>query len=283
MTAASPAYPLCDLALARRLERTEASANAALVEARSVLQPESGATWTEVAGAYALFDGIGSPLTQSFGLGLFSEVSGAELQAIETFFQDRGAEVFHEISPMAAPALLERLNQRGYQPVELTSVLFRPTAASEAPVSDLPASRIRVRRVEPGEADLWARVAAEGWSSEAAELVPFVLELGRISARSRNAFCFLAELDGQPIAAGALSLGDGVALLAGASTVPAGRKQGAQRALLQARLRFAAENGCTLAMMGAHPGSASQRNAERQGFRIAYTRIKWHLRKKAPS
>ena len=30
-------------------------------------------------------------------------------------------------------------------------------------------------------------------------------------------------------------------------------------------------------MMGALPGSASQRNGERHGFRIAYTRIKWHL------
>jgi len=28
-------------------------------------------------------------------------------------------------------------------------------------------------------------------------------------------------------------------------------------------------------MMCAAPGSASQRNAERQGFRIAYTRTKW--------
>ena len=28
---------------------------------------------------------------------------------------------------------------------------------------------------------------------------------------------------------------------------------------------------------GAEPGSASQRNAERQGFRIAYTRVKWQL------
>jgi hypothetical protein len=27
--------------------------------------------------------------------------------------------------------------------------------------------------------------------------------------------------------------------------------------------------------MGALPGSGSQRNAERHGFRIAYTRIKW--------
>jgi hypothetical protein len=27
--------------------------------------------------------------------------------------------------------------------------------------------------------------------------------------------------------------------------------------------------------MGAAPGSGSQRNAERHGFRIAYTRVKW--------
>ena len=35
--------------------------------------------------------------------------------------------------------------------------------------------------------------------------------------------------------------------------------------------------GCDLAMMCAEPGSASQRSAQRQGFRIAYTRIKWQL------
>jgi hypothetical protein len=28
-------------------------------------------------------------------------------------------------------------------------------------------------------------------------------------------------------------------------------------------------------MMAAAPGGVSQRNAEREGFRIAYTRIKW--------
>jgi len=42
-------------------------------------------------------------------------------------------------------------------------------------------------------------------------------------------------------------------------------------------LRYAAEKGCDIAMMCALPGSASQRNAERQGFRVAYTRIKWGL------
>lgn len=134
-----------------------------------------------------------------------------------------------------------------------------------------------MRRIEADEADLWARVSAEGWSSESAELAGFVLEMGKITARSENAFCFLAELEGQPAGAGALTLSQGTALLAGASTIFAARRKGVQRALLEARLRFAAEQGCDLVMIGAQPGSASQRNAERQGFRIAYTRIKWHL------
>lgn len=48
-------------------------------------------------------------------------------------------------------------------------------------------------------------------------------------------------------------------------------------ALLESRLRYAAAQGCTVAMMVAQPGSGSQRNSERHGFRIAYTRTKWQL------
>ena len=70
-------------------------------------------------------------------------------------------------------------------------------------------------------------------------------------------------------------MSDGVAFLAGASTIPEGRRHGAQLALLHQRLRDGADAGCDIAMMGALPGSASQRNAERHGFRIAYTRVKW--------
>ncbi|HEY0014990.1 MAG TPA: GNAT family N-acetyltransferase [Longimicrobium sp.] len=276
MSDSRASYPLIDLSLARRLERTEASANAAFVTGRAQLQPESGATWTDVAGAYAMFDGVGSPLTQTFGVGLFAEAGEAEFEALEAFFQERGAEVHHEISPLAAPALLPHLNERGYLPIEFTSVMFRPVAGALPPA---PAGEgLRVRRIGADEAELWAQVAAQGWSSESADLVPFILEMGKISARAEGTFCFLAELEGQPVAAGGLSLSEGTALLAGASTIPAARRKGAQRALLEARLRFAAEQGCDLVMIGASPGSASQRNAERQGFRVAYTRIKWHLR-----
>jgi GNAT superfamily N-acetyltransferase len=106
----------------------------------------------------------------------------------------------------------------------------------------------------------------------------FMLSFGRVSARKTSGFSFLAELDGDRVAAGGLTLHDRVALLAGASTIPEARRKGAQNALLDARLRFAALRGCDIAMMCALPGSASQRNAERHGFRIAYTRIKWRLK-----
>jgi GNAT superfamily N-acetyltransferase len=104
-----------------------------------------------------------------------------------------------------------------------------------------------------------------------------VRDFGRITASSEGVSPFFAELDGRPIATGALAMHDDVAILAGASTIPSARNKGAQRALLEARLRHAAENGCDLAMMATLPGSTSQRNAERRGFRIAYTRTKWGL------
>ena len=131
-----------------------------------------------------------------------------------------------------------------------------------------------MRTVAEDDYDLWAETAARGWI-ESPELADFMLTLSQISAQRRNTVSFLAELSGRPVATGAMSLCGGVALLAGASTIPEARKQGAQLALLDSRLRYAAEHGCDVAMMCAQPGSASQRNAERQGFRIAYTRIKW--------
>jgi hypothetical protein len=55
------------------------------------------------------------------------------------------------------------------------------------------------------------------------------------------------------------------------------RRRGLQAALLEVRMRYAFDYGCDLALMVAGAASNSQRNAERQGFPIAYTRTKWRL------
>src|SRR5215475_6299685 len=103
-------FPFSDLTLSRRLERAEARSNADFVEARAGLFPDSGAQWIEVAGAYAMFDVIGSPITQTFGLGVFDPVTHADLEKLEEFFQHRGAHVHHEVSPLADASLLTLLN-----------------------------------------------------------------------------------------------------------------------------------------------------------------------------
>jgi hypothetical protein len=79
-----------DLALSQRLERAEGHACVQYAEARRRLFPDSGAEWIECAGAYAVFDGIESPVTQTFGLAIFEELSPAALDVIECFFLDRG-------------------------------------------------------------------------------------------------------------------------------------------------------------------------------------------------
>jgi GNAT superfamily N-acetyltransferase len=267
-----------DKELSQKLELTEARANASFVEARAELSPETGAEWIEVAGAYAMFDGALSPLTQTFGLGIFEKITGRELDELETFFKRHDASVFHEVSPMADTELMMLLNERGYQPCELTSMMFQEINGENSPDPPLN-TNIETRIVEAGEEEIWAQTSADGWASEMAELGEFMFNLGRVSAGAKGGFPFLAELDGDPVSTGMLFIYDGVAILAGASTVPAGRRKGAQSALLDARLKFAGAQGCKLAMMGASPGSQSQRNAEKNGFRIAYTRTKWKLAK----
>jgi len=269
-------YPFADLELARRLERTEAHGSVTFIEARTKASPSLGAEWIEVAGTYAMFDGPNSPVSQTFGLGITQSIKPEELDRIEQFFMDRGSDVFHEVSPLADPSTFTLLNERSYKPIEFTSVLFRPIT-KDLVLSARPNNNVKVHVTSADEKETWTETAFQGWS-EFTELIDFLRDMGKVHSHSTSP-SFLAELDGQPIATGMLTIHDGIALLAGASTIPKARRQGAQLALLEYRLRYGADQGCDIAMMAALPGSASQRNAERHGFRIAYTRTKWQKSK----
>jgi GNAT superfamily N-acetyltransferase len=265
--------PFIDLALSRRLERVEGEACRAFAEARSRRDPGSGAAWIECAGATAVFDGVNSPVTQTFGLGLFEEATPEALDRIERFFFERGAKVHHEVSPLSGVATTDRLCGRGYRPIEMSSVVFRDVAAAGE------AGRgIVVRVVGAGDVAEWADINVRGWAHGHPELTEFLKEAGALMAARAENVCFIAESEGQAGAAGALFVHDGVALFAGATTVPEWRNRGLQSALMAARMRYAHERGCDLAMMVAEVGSQSQRNAERSGFAVAYTRTKWELR-----
>lgn len=262
-----------DSALAKRLEAAEGYGCAQFAEARKRAIPQSASTWMKCAGATVVFDGVDAPTTQTFGLGLHEELTPEALNDIEQFFSQRGAETMHEVCPFAGTATLDLLCERGYRPFEISNVTYR---AVEAGRDTLP-SNIGVRVVGRDEAELWSSISSRGWTHDHPEFEEFVRNMGEISVARENSPCFLAEFDGVPGAAGALILHDGVALFGGAATVPELRRRGLQGALLHERMRYAAEHGCDLAMMVAEAGSNSQRNAERKGFRVAYTRLKWRL------
>ncbi|MBK7933635.1 MAG: GNAT family N-acetyltransferase [Acidobacteria bacterium] len=253
-----------DRIFSQKLERTEARANADFVDTRARLTPESGAAWIEVGGAYAMFDGAESPLTQTFGLGIFEDATAEHLDEIEAFFREREAPVFHEVSPMTDPSLMTLLGERGYRPVELTSVMYRELSSDVARRERRPELKTRV--ITPDEVELWARTSADAWRTEHEALGEFMFNFGSVSAQCSGASPYIAELEGRAIATGMLFIYDDICMLAGASTLPDERNQGAQTALLEDRLDFAASNGCKLAIMGTAPGSQSQRNAQKNGF-----------------
>lgn len=268
-----------DRDLAQKIERAEARSTVEFVKARASMFPESGAEWMETGGVYAMFDEAHSPCTQTFGLGIFEEATHEILDKIEAFFKERGAPVLHEICPLGGVSVLNLLNERGYEPFEMSNVLYLPLTGAGLPGLRLNPN-IKTRIIEKGEEDLWAKTSAKGWASEPEmeAFGDFMFEFGQISARTENGFPFLAEIEGAAISTGMMFIERDATVLAGASTIPEGRKNGGQTALLDARLRFAVERGCKIAIMGAMPGSQSQRNAEKNGFRIAYTRTKWKLK-----
>ncbi len=264
--------PFADLALARRLERTEARASVICAEALARLRVESGAAFEEIAGGYAVFTGVNSPLTQAMGLGLSGPVSEAEMERLENFFRSRGDAARVETCPLADASLIELFGKRGYRVTEYSNVLVRPLERMESWPSGAPG--VSIERVGSADADLWARTVAQGFA-EHIPVTPEILQVMVLFCLTPAAKCYLARVDGEPAGGAALSILEGIAGIYGASTLPAFRNRGVQTCLLRLRLSQAVADGCELAMTITQPGSTSQRNAERLGFGVVYTRSKF--------
>jgi GNAT superfamily N-acetyltransferase len=83
---------------------------------------------------------------------------------------------------------------------------------------------------------------------------------------------YLAAVEERPVAGAILTIRDGIGYLAMAGTLPEFRGLGCQGALIAARAAAAAAAGCELVVATAEFASASQRNLERAGLRVAYTK-----------
>lgn len=259
-----------DLALARRLEGADAARYADYAHARPRIVPELNPAVLRVAGGVAVYAGAESPFSRAVGLGLHGPIAEAEFARVTVFYRDRGLPAQVSLCPLADRSLLARLNRDGYRPEMFMHVWYRELTPSDT--FPMPSPHIVTRPIQPAEADLWVRTAFGG-GLDSDDAQPQRTAIIAAYPYMAHTTCYLAWLDSEPAGAGTMALHDGVAELFGASTRPSYRNRGVQHALLAARLSAATAAGCELAVVHTEPGSDSQRNVERLGFRLAYTKV----------
>ena len=264
-------YPLLSLELAREIEIAEAEAAIDCAERMRAASANGGGAVAAVAGGYAIYCGANSPVTQAVGLGLNGPVGKEEFDKLEKFYFTRNEPVRVETCPLADQTLIQHYGERGYHVTEFSNVMVRPVGRGERMA--IP-DGIQIEKAGSGEMDLWVLTVAQGFA-EHFPVTQELLDIMRMFASGKGTECYLARIHGKVVGGATVAVRGRIAGLFGASTLPAFRNRGVQTALLQTRMRRAAEQGCELAMSLARPGSASQRNITRQGFQALYTRVKF--------
>ncbi|PKQ14284.1 MAG: N-acetyltransferase [Actinobacteria bacterium HGW-Actinobacteria-8] len=226
----------------------------------------------DIAGGVAAYVAVDSPVNQAMGLGMADPVAAAAIQELEEFYLGRGTVPLVRVCPLAHPSLVASLSVRGWTADGFENVLVRAMRASDSEAASI-AADVEIREVATAEErDLWRQVAAVGFSWPLPPL-DAQLALGEIVVARPGSRLFIAYLDGLAAGTGEMYLDDGVAWLSADSTLPQFRGRGVQRALQAHRLALGAAAGCELAVSEAAPGSSSQRNMERAGFQVVYTRL----------
>lgn len=192
------------------------------------------------------------------------------LDAILAFYSSDGLEPTFYLTPTGFTRDVARaLSSRGFSQLEFQQAILYgvPSTFSAPPLG------VTVERVTAQTLDDFARATAAGfewpreWRDDAMENI-------RRAFRA-NAYHFLVRYRDQAVGVGSLVLREDVAILEDAGVVPEFRGRGCHAALLQHRLQAAQEAGCTLVIGAADFGSASFRNQQRVGLRLAYIESGW--------
>jgi GNAT superfamily N-acetyltransferase len=259
-----------DKALARRLEAGEEMPQVHYGMLYQKLRPEIGTAVEPICGGHMIFAGVGSPVGRTTGMGFDGSATAADLDRMESFYRSHGAPAQIDVCPLTDPPLLEMLKERGYTMGELNNVLFRRLSPDEDYARRVDA-QIRAGRAE--EADAFSAIVQRAFYPQGNAPVDFSAMLAPLF-QFEGAIAFVAEIDGQAVACGAglIVPERGIVALFGAGTLAEFRGRGLQTALILRRMEAAAKAGCEYAVVVTQGGSPSQRNAERLGFRVAYSK-----------
>jgi GNAT superfamily N-acetyltransferase len=256
---------------ARRMEAAEEYGALRYAQAVAPLHPEWGSTWEQFQGGHIVFVARMSMVGRAHGLGFAGPITAQDIEDIEKFYFDRDYDAQVDVCPYAHPTLFEALNQRGFQVAEFNQTLARWIHADEE-FAKPALNGVEIRAVRPDEAPAWSKMLAEVLMGEHA---PQYESFFAPWANGEHPLTLAAFADGKMIAGagGVIVPEHKMAGYFGAATLPEYRGRGIQAAFVQERLRITQQAGCDLAVTLTMPGTTSQRNVERAGFRTAYTKV----------
>jgi ribosomal protein S18 acetylase RimI-like enzyme len=270
------AVQFVDKALARRFEACEEMPQLLFSRTFQTTRPQIGAAEEEICGGHMTFSGLGSPIGRATGAGFDRQLAAEDVDRIEQFYRSHQAPSQVDLCPLHDSTVFEMFKERGYAIAELNNVLYRPLDREEnfrdQKFAAAPAG-CEIRRGLREEAETLSRIVERAFFPDGAPeaftglFAPFYQMQGAVT--------FAATIEGKIVACGAgLVIPEHrVLAMCGAGTAAEFRGRGLQTALLRARLAAAAAAGCEYAVIVTQGGTTSQRNAERLGFRVAYSKV----------
>jgi GNAT superfamily N-acetyltransferase len=276
--------PVVDRPLVCALERAEALQLERQVGACATSYPDAALRAVALAGGVAAITLplFGRKLNHVTGAAMAGPFEEGALRAVEEEFAALGVSAEIDLCPYADPSALSMLAARGYRVNAFANMYWLPL--TEEPAAIEPPDGVRVRQVQAPEHAAFVEWSAAGFGAHP-EPRPRELRtaLAESAALRSDTSLWVAEYNGSVAGSAALSLLETdhgrVAHLFLASTLPDFRGRGVQAALLHARGRVARERGATCASITARPDTSSARNAERAGYRLAYTKPTFALPK----
>jgi hypothetical protein len=264
-----------DRPLARTLEATCARVGAALVQAHRTIDRAAPIQIDNLGGdegsARLLFDGPGSPLNGAIAVGHDGAVDDMMMDWIEVFFRARAAAPRLAVSPLADHTVVEQVSKRGYRLVGFEHVYVRsldvwaPRFAPRVTAFDMV-------RIEDGQTAIkWAEMMALAWS-DGDEPDDAHRRLAARLPNTPGVYRYGAVIRDIPVAGGLLGRHEESGYFFGfAIHKKHSHNTAIEEGILDLALRQAREMGLSEVIMRVPPAGPSQRNAERAGFRLAYT------------
>ena len=260
-----------DATLARQLEASEDEAQLAIAAVLQRSQPEVSAEVFTIGDGHAVFAGKNSPVGRTIGFGFAAPVTAADIDKVEAFYAAHSAPAQFDVTPLQHESLTTLLHERGYSMSELNNVMARSIGPGETWAGD--ADGIEFRVCSPDQAELWTDTMLRGFFP-GGDIPSGWDKLLMPMAQLSNGMPTIAWADGKPVAAfgGLICREWKLLMLGGTSTSPEYRGRGIQTAAIGQRLAIGVREGCDLAVVVTRGGTTSQRNAERMGFTLAYSK-----------